>query len=125
MRNRLMMGWWRYMVPVPPFLSEKQMAKNKAKIVKNLAFMTEDHRRVHHFAVREMPRAGKPLTPPFIAGALNMPLERVNAILADLEAHLTFLFRNDAGEVLWAYPVTAAETPHQVTFDTGETIYAA
>jgi hypothetical protein len=49
----------------------------------------------------------------------------VNAILDDLEKHMTFLFRNQAGEVVWAYPVTVEKTPHRVTFDTGETIYAA
>ena len=54
-----------------------------------------------------------------------MPEELVTEILDGLEKHMTFLFRNDRGEVTWAYPVTVDETPHQVTFSTGEQLYAA
>ena len=38
---------------------------------------------------------------------------------------MTFLFRNPAGDVTWAYPVTVDQTPHQVTFSSGEKLYAA
>jgi hypothetical protein len=38
---------------------------------------------------------------------------------------MTFLFRNEHGAVEWAYPVTAARTPHRVAFSTGERINAA
>ena len=116
---------WRYMLNVPPFLLEKQRAKGKARMAANLAFMTAEHRLVHHFVVRTLPGAVQPLAPGSIAGALNLPLETVNRILDDLEAHMTFLFRNAEGEVVWAYPVTLEKTPHRVTFDTGEQIYAA
>jgi hypothetical protein len=44
----------------------------------------------------------------------------VVTILDELEAHLTFVFRNEAGAVTWAYPVTVDETPHHATFSTGE-----
>jgi hypothetical protein len=90
-----------------------------------LEFMTEDHHRVRDFVVLEIPRAGKPLTPELIARALDLPLEQVADILNDLEHHMTFLFRNEAGAVAWAYPVTADTTPHHVTFSTGEQTYAA
>jgi hypothetical protein len=56
---------------------------------------------------------------------LNIPLVRVAAILDDLETHMTFLFRNARGAIEWAYPVTVAPTPHRVTFQTGEQLYAA
>jgi hypothetical protein len=49
----------------------------------------------------------------------------VNAILDELEKHMTFLFRDEQGAVAWAYPVTVDRTPHHVTFDTGEQVYAA
>jgi hypothetical protein len=42
-----------------------------------------------------------------------------------LEQHLTFLFRNKQGSVVWAYPVTVDPTPHRVTFNTDEQINAA
>ena len=60
-----------------------------------------------------------------IADKLNLPVDRVNIILEDLEKHLTFLFRNEQGAVAWAYPVTTDTTPHHVTFSTGEQLHAA
>jgi hypothetical protein len=125
MKNKIMLGMWRYMLDVPPFLLEKQRAKGKAKIAANLEFMTTEHRLVHHFAVRQLPGADRPLSPFSIADALSLPLDQVNRILQDLEEHMTFLFRNIQGEVVWAYPVTLEKTPHHITFDTGEQVYAA
>ena len=125
MNNNLMLGLWRYMLNVPEFLWEKQSAKKKKSFSAHLGFMTGEHRLIHHFVVRELPFAGKPLSPEFIANAVNLPTERVIAILEDLEAHMTFLFRNARGEVTWAYPVTVEKTPHEVTFHTGEQLYAA
>jgi hypothetical protein len=125
MKSKLMMGWWRYMLNVPPFLRQKQFAKKKAGMAANLAFMTEEHRLVHHFVVRQLPYADRPLPPDRIAAALDLPVDRTIVILDDLETHMTFLFRNSRGEVLWAYPVTLEKTPHHVTFDTGEEVYAA
>jgi len=125
MKNRIMLGMWRFMLNVPPSLLQKKRAGSREKIVANLAFMTPDHRRVHHYAVRELPCSGKPLSPTDIARALDLSESRVRSLLKDLEDHMTFLFRNDAGEVVWAYPVTVEETPHHVTFSTGEQVYAA
>ena len=69
--------------------------------------------------------AGVPLAPEYIAEKLHWPLDRVNVTLEDLERRMTFLYRDSEGAVAWAYPVTADETPHHVTFDTGERINAA
>ncbi len=91
----------------------------------SLDFMTEAHHRVRNFVVAELPRAGKALPPAAIAAQLDLPQEQVARILDDLEKHLVFLFRNPAGEVAWAYPVTVDPTPHRVTFSSGEKIYAA
>jgi hypothetical protein len=87
--------------------------------------MTSDHHRVRNLVVRELPRVAAPLTPDWIASQVNLPIDRVIAILDDLEKHLTFLFRNAEGAVVWAYPVTVEKTPHHVTLSTGEHIYAA
>jgi hypothetical protein len=125
MNNRVMLGMWRYILHVPPSFMKKQQAKGKAKITANLEFMTGEHRLVHHFVVRQLPGSDQPLSPGTIADALALPLDRVNGILQDLEEHMTFLFRNIQGDVVWAYPVTIEKTPHHVTFDTGERIYAA
>ena len=47
------------------------------------------------------------------------------ACLEDLEKRMTFLYRNEIGEVLWAYPVTVDRTPHKIRFSTGERLFAA
>jgi hypothetical protein len=125
MKNKLMLGLWKYMINVPPFLWEKQIAKGKKKYSDHLAFMSGEHRLVHHFVVRELPFAGKPLPPDFVANNLNIPVQRVISILNDLESHMTFIFRNAEGSVVWAYPVTVEKTPHRITFHTGEELYAA
>jgi hypothetical protein len=87
--------------------------------------MSTDHHRVREFVVRELPRVAKPLSPTFIAQSLSMDENDIIDLLDDLEKNLTFLYRDDQGAVLWAYPVTAAQTPHRITFSTGERISAA
>ena len=124
MNNAVLLGVWRMMISVPPALWQSQLAK-ETQGEADLAFMTADHHRVRDFVVREMPRVGKPLPPELIAAELGLPLERVGSILEELERNMTFLFRNPAGAVTWAYPVTVDQTPHRVTFSSGEKLYAA
>ena len=125
MNGKVRRGFWKHMLPLPGSLLKLGAEKGRKKIKEELVFMTEEHRKVHHFVVREMPYFGKPMDPDHVAGEVNLPLERVVAILQELEERMMFLFRNDEGAVVWAYPVTAEETPHQLTFSTGEEIYAA
>jgi hypothetical protein len=80
---------------------------------------------VRNFVVKELPYVGEPLSPEFVARALDLPVNRLDVILDELEKHMTFLFRNEHGAVAWAYPVTADTTPHHITFNTGEQLYAA
>lgn len=90
------------------------------------SFMAPDHHRVRYFAVRELPRnQGRPLAPEDIARRLDIPLPGVRTILEELERHLFFLVRNDAGAVSWAYPVTVDPTPHRLSFSSGETLWGA
>jgi len=125
MKSKVMLGLWRYILSVPPFLLEKERARARERVLSNLAFMTPEHRRVHHHVVRQLPFSGKPLAPADIAEVLQMKRARLAEILDDLEKHMTFLFRNPEGDVIWAYPVTVEKTPHAVVFSTGEQIYAA
>ena len=122
MSNRLMGGIWRYMLSIPPFLWKKKISAGTGA---KLDFMTEEHRLVHHFVVRELPKIGEPISPEFVADKLTMPYDRVKSIFDDLEKHMTFICRNDEGMAVWAYPVTVERTPHRLTFSTGENIYAA
>jgi hypothetical protein len=125
MNNRLMIGLWRLMIKLPPSLWEKRMAGAKEKFKKEFSFMTGDHRAVHHYVVRQLPYGKDPLSPSAIAAALGMTRERVDALLDDLEKHMTFLYRNGNRDVVWAYPVTLEKTPHRLAFHTGEEIFAA
>jgi hypothetical protein len=90
-----------------------------------LNFMSKEHHLVRYFVVREMPHLGKPIEAGVIAQALALPLERVEAILEELERNLFFLVRDERGAVVWAYPITVEETPHRLSFSTGEKLYAA
>jgi len=110
-------------VPDEDFL---QAFKNvPGRMASRLAFMGRDHHIVRDFAVREMPRHDKPLSPAHLAQATGLDLPRVPAVLADLERNLFFLVRDPEGSVSWAFPVTTARTRHRLTFSTGERTSAA
>jgi hypothetical protein len=120
MKDNLLLGVSRYLLPIPRFVWQRQV---RGEV--NLDFMTDDHHRVRDFVVTQIPKVGKPLSPATIAQTLDLPPDRLSVILDDLEKHMTFLFRNPQGEVEWAYPVTAACTPHHIAFSSGERIDAA
>jgi hypothetical protein len=120
MKNNLLLGVSHVTLPIPPFIWQRQVSG-----AANLDFMSIDHHRVRDFVVTEIPKVGKPLSPAYIAQALDLPPDRLSVILDDLEKHMTFLFRDEHGDVEWAYPVTAACTPHHMAFSSGERIDAA
>jgi len=125
MNDKIILGENRHLVPLPSSLWKQHLANAEQNAKKRLSFMSPDHHRVRDFVVIQLPKFGKPLSPGWISNSLDLPLNRVQEILLELEQHMTFLFRNESGDVTWAYPVTVVETPHQVTFSTGERIYAA
>ena len=120
MADNLLLGVSRFLLPIPRFVWRRQVRGGA-----ELTFMTADHHRVRDFVVIQLPKARKPLSPAAIGQALDLAPDRLSTILDDLEKHMTFLFRNPQGEVEWAYPVTAAGTPHHVAFRSGERIDAA
>jgi hypothetical protein len=125
MKETILMAHGDRIAGIPRKDWEEGMAAITGHVAAGLAFMTEEHHRVRNFVVRELPRVGSPLTPEFIAGSLTMAIAQVKVILDELEKHMTFLFRNEAGAVTWAYPVTVDPTPHRIRFGTGESLYAA
>jgi len=125
MSDTLLRGFSRYMIPIPRMLWQRQVSKRAEKIGAGLGFMTEEQHRVRNFVVRELPGAGEPLSPGFIAERLDLTIGRVEAILDELEKQMTFLFRGGRESVAWAYPVTVDTTPHQVTFGSGEQLFSA
>lgn len=125
MPNKLMAGVWRCILRVPPFLWEKQIEREVQEVKRSTGFMSAEHRLVHHYVVRELPRHGRPIPQDLVAQELALAPGRTAEILEDLEKHLTFVYRDNEGRVVWAYPVTVEETPHSLTFDSGERLYAA
>jgi hypothetical protein len=124
-KDGLLMGMGRHMVPVPSVAWKGHVSKSAEHGQARLGFMSEAHHRVRDFVVVELPRAGTALSPSYISQAVGLAQERVQAILDDLERNMTFLYRSAGDAVTWAYPVTVDRTPHRVTFSTGEEIYAA
>ena len=124
MSDSILLGLSRFMIPVPRRLWRGQVPRKARHLTTDLRFMSAEHHRVRNYAVRELPRAGKPLPPETIAQSVNLPVARVKAILDDLEEHRTYLFRNEQGAVSWAYPVTVERTPHHVRLSSGEEAYA-
>jgi len=125
MNKSLLLGIWRFLLRIPRRIWQQEVERNALAGRKSLAFMTPDHHRVRDFVVMELPRIAKPITPETIAQSLSLEFPRVISILDELEKNLTFLFRNEQGAVVWAYPVTVEPTPHRITFSTGEQVYAA
>ncbi len=112
------------MVPVPEWLFRRMVRHDVKKLAKRPP-LGPDQRRVQHFAVREIARRREPITPEVIAAELDLPLDRVTEILDKLERRMTFLYRAGGKDVVWAYPVTAETTPHQVRIDGGAAFSAA
>ena len=124
-KNNILLGIRGHMIPLPSLLWKAMISRNAKGVEASLGFMSEQHHQIRDFVVRELPFLGKPIAPEYISQQLNLPVDRVNKILEELEKRLTFLFRNEQGAVIWAYPVTVASTPHHVTFSTGEQVQAA
>jgi hypothetical protein len=126
MDEMMLLGRGEHIFSVSTAPLSEHLAAARAHSATRLAFMTGEHHRVRNFVVRELPRnAGKPLRPEDIARRLALPLDKVVAVLAELQQHLFFLVLDDAGAVSWAFPVTVERTPHRLRFSSGEEIWAA
>lgn len=125
MGDTLLMRRNRRMLRVPAAVWKRNVRSEARRSAARLDFMGPVHHRIRNFVVTELPRAGRPLGPKTIAATLDLEPDLVGEILDELEAHLTFLYRSDGHNVDWAYPVTAEETPHKLTFDNGERFFGA
>lgn len=123
--ERVLFGFEKHLLPVPWSLFKRIVTRTARRSGHVLGDLDDDHRRVHHYVVRELPRTAAPMPPEQISEALNMPLAQVVPIVDELERRKIFLFRPGGREIEWAYPVTVAQTPHRLAFSTGEQINAA
>jgi hypothetical protein len=125
MGESVLLGRGRQLLRLPREMWEQHLAEVPLHSGDRLRFMTEDFHRVRYFVVKELPLRGKAIAPQEISEALHLPLARVEDILEELERKLFVLVRNEQGAVVWAYPVTVEPTPHQLSFSSGERLYAA
>ncbi len=126
MKNSVLLGLGRYMIPIPRIIWQRLISSRGQQEAARLASIrSKEHHLVHDFVVREIPRLGEPLSPELIGQQLKLSVGRVKAILDELEQKRVFLFRNKEGAVIRGYPVTVDQTPHHLTFSTGEQGYAA
>lgn len=123
--SRVLIGFKRRMIPVPWFLFTRVLRRGAKKTKTVLGGLDEEHRRVHHFAVKELPSIARPMPPEFIAEGLGLDEALVVQILDELERRLIFLYRPGGRDVVWAYPITAEPTPHRLVFSSGERLWAA
>jgi hypothetical protein len=125
MTDNVLLGRQDKLVSIPQEAWEAHLGESPARIQDHLRFLSPTHHKVRYFVVRELPSTGRPLKPAYIADRLGLSVTRIQKILEDLEKGLFFLVRDDQGDVVWAYPVTVAETPHRLFFKSGEQLYAA
>ena len=124
-RNKILIGIWHKMIPAPVFILNRDIEK-MAKIMKARGNkLPEEKKRIHYFVVRELPNAGQPISLEFIAQGLKMPIDRVSTLVDEMEKDKSFFYRYHSEGINWAYPVTVDNTPHHVTFSTGEQVNAA
>lgn len=121
----VLLGSGSEIIEIPRKKWEEHVTSAPEHAQTRLGFMSEDHHLVREFVVRELPQRGGPIAPEMISHALGLPLEQVETLLNQLQEKLFFLVRNAEGSVSWAYPVTTDQTPHRLTFSSGEQLYAA
>lgn len=125
MNKRIWIGLGRFFLPIPRTLWFPILTRMAKRTFSHGAELSSNQRRVRNFAVTEIAKTGRPIEPIRFAEELDLSLAEVSQILDELESGKTFVYRDSSGAVEWAYPVTAAKTPHQLKLDTGESISAA
>jgi hypothetical protein len=114
-----------HMVRVPGFVWRRVVAARARSMASWITFMTPDHHAVRNFVVLEIASGEKSVNQQQIAAALELPTDRVSEILDELERHMAFLWRDGAGNVRWAYPVTSDTTPHRIEYANAKPTYGA
>jgi len=124
-KRKMLMGVRGFMIPIPRVFSDKGLEKGVAGAEAKAARLSEEERRVHHYIVRTMPLASKPIEALQVSEALELPLDMVAETIDKLEEMKTFLFRTGGQGVDWAYPVSMENTGHEMRCSTGERFNAA
>jgi hypothetical protein len=132
MSHKPLLGVRKHMISIPRHLHplSRLAWRTTAKTVEMGVrfFISKEHHLVRNYAARELTRVGSPLTPEFIANALDMPVERVNVIL-DEWVRRRVLLKNEQGAVTCVYPVRVdipqCSSLHHVIFSNDEQMQTA
>jgi hypothetical protein len=125
LKRKVFIGIWRFMIPLPQALIKIGIRRTADAICRKTADVSEEERRVHRIVVMTMTETNEPVTSEHIAAKLDMPLDRVRHIVDKLEGMKVFFYRYNSQGINWAYPVTAENVVHKMTFSTGEQCRAA
>ncbi len=124
-KKKALIGIWRFMIPLPQALIKKDIGKMAKAICRKTVNVSEEERKVHRFVVMTMTETNEPVASEYIAEKLDMPLDRVKDIVDRLEEMKVFFYRYNSQGINWAYPVTAENGVHKMSFSTGEQFNAA
>ena len=119
------MGIWRFMIPLPQALVNKDSRKMGEAICRKTSDVSDEERKVHRFVVTTITDTNEPVALEEIAEKLDMPLDRIRDIVDKLEEMKVFFYRYNSRGINWAYPVTAEKVIHKMAFSTGEQCNAA
>ncbi len=125
LKHKMFMGIGSFMVPIPQAISGKGLKRGVLGAKAKADILSTEERRVHHFIVKKIAVAKKPITAESVSEELDVQAKRVEKIIDKLEAMKTFLYRSDGKGVNWAYPLSLENTDHRMTVSTGEQFFAA
>jgi hypothetical protein len=72
MRENVLLSAGQLFTEIPRETWEQHVKQAPEDIAKTLGFMTDVHHLIRDFVVRELPRAGKPLSPKLISEELDL-----------------------------------------------------
>ena len=114
-----------FLVPVPGSLVRYLAGRESARWGRKNARLSPLQATVRRLAVQHLPASEGPLTAEAIAELGGLPGPDVAVALGELHRKLGFLALDGDGAVAWAYPVTLDNTPHHLTFESGERMSGA
>jgi hypothetical protein len=115
-----LLGFFRWILPVPSIFRPKRLDAMMRRLRQELGFLTAGHREVLRLAVRSLIESEKPLETIEIASRLNMAIDRAEEIISDLEKRAGLITRNRDGAITGAYPVSLVKTPCRPSFPSGK-----
>jgi len=124
MTRGVLLGFFRWILPVPAGCWDKKFDGMLQQLKEKDKFMTGEHRTLYGFAIMRLVETVKSLTSEEAAQKLNLPLERVNQLLDELEKRAGVITRHADGAIVSAGPVTLDKTSQRLVLSLGEEIQA-